>query len=84
MVEFLTPLTALRSRKHLLYLYELACLCLTEPGPALPAVKFSTIDTSDYKCGFISAIEPVQSYLSRVPDGVSVCTPESATSDFLK
>ena len=83
-VEFLTPLTALRSRKHLLYLYELSCLCLTEPGPDLPPVKFSTIDTSDYKCAFISAIEPVQSYLSRVADGVSVCAPESATSDFLK
>ena len=44
---------------------------------------FGPIDTSDYKCAFVFSIEPVQSYLSQVPDEVSVCTPESASSDFL-
>ena len=83
MVDFLTPLSSLRSRKHLLYLYELSCLCLTEPGSVLPAVKFGSIDSSDYKCVFASSIEPVQSYLSRVPAGVTVCASESTTVDFL-
>ena len=83
MVEIFTLLAALCSRKHLFYLYELCCLCLTESGSSLPHVKFGPIDTSDYKCAFVSSIDPVQSYLSQVPDGVSVCTPESASSDFL-
>ena len=62
MVEFLTPLTALRSRPHLLRLFELSCLCLTEAGSPLPVVKFSDVDTSDYRCHLIDLIQPVQSF----------------------
>ena len=82
LVDFLSPNVALRSRPHLLYLFELACLCLTENSSPLEPVKFCGEDTSDYRCRYVEVLQPVQSYLSRVPDGVSTCTNDSALSDF--
>ena len=40
MVSLLSPMPELRSRKHLFFLFQLSCLCLTSQLPTLPAVRF--------------------------------------------
>ena len=81
-VELLSPLPALRERPHLLHLFELSCLCLTETGTALPAVKFGDVDTTDYRSNLVDLIHPVQSYLSRMPLSVASCTSDDAIVEF--
>ena len=81
-VIFLSQMEALQTRVHLRYLFELCCLCLTETATSLPVIKTSFIDTSDYRCKYTEFIQPVQSYLSTVPDGVAVCTSDTSLSAF--
>ena len=40
MLDFLVPMSALRSRSQLSHLFRLCCLCITEEHRDLPDVKF--------------------------------------------
>ena len=82
MVGFLVALPALRSRKSLFHLFRLSCLCLTESGIELPAIKFHEVDTSKPKCRFTDMLLPAQSYLANCSQSVSYCTSESSIAKF--
>ena len=77
MIELLTPMPELRSRRHLFYLFQLSCLCLTSQIPRLPAVKFQGVDSGDPRCRLSGVILPAQSYLANVVGSVAVCTTEA-------
>ena len=46
-VKFLVELLTLHSRPLLYKLFRLACLCLDEPFPVLPSVKFGSVDSDN-------------------------------------
>ena len=77
MVELLTPMPELRSRRHPFFLFQLSCLCLTSQMRNLPAVKCPGVDKSDLRCRLTDVIVPAQYYLSNVAGSVAVCTTES-------
>ena len=79
-VGFLIALPSLRSRKNLLYLFRLTCLCLTESGADLPAIKFHEVDTSNSKCRLTDMLLPARSYLINCPGAVNFCTSETSLS----
>ena len=81
-IGYLTSLDQLRSCPLLQYVFSLSCLCLTEIGTAFHTVKFGKVDSSKLSCGVTDVIFPVQSYLSVVPDSVSVCTSDAALVRF--
>ena len=76
MVSFLLLAPVMRERSHLLHLFKLACLCLTETSPEMPLVSYSRVDTSSPRCCYTDVIRPAQSYLSNVLDAVTVCVSE--------
>ena len=82
MVDLLSPMTELRSRKHLFFLFQLSCLCLTSHLPPLPAIKFQGVDSSDPRCRLSDVILPAQSYLSHVAGSVAVCTTEACLDKY--
>ena len=82
MVDLLSPMPELRSRKHLFFLFQLSCLCLTSHLPPLPAIKFQGVDSSDPRCRLSDVILPAQSYLSHVAGSVAVCTTEACLNKY--
>ena len=52
MVAFLMGMPELKLRKHLLYIFQLSCLCLTSKFPELPAIKFSGVVAMIPEIGF--------------------------------
>ena len=81
-VDFLSGLQALRTRPHLRCLFRLSCLCLTENGAPLPLVKSPCVDTSDFRCKYREFIQPVQSFLTNVLEGLSVCISDVFSLEF--
>ena len=77
MIELLSPIPELRSCKHLFFLFQLSCLCLTSQLPTLPAFRFQGVDSSDHRCRKSDVILPAHSYLSHVVGSVAVCTAEA-------
>ena len=82
-VNLLTPLASLQTRRRLLYIFQLASLCLTEEGPDFPVVSFGSVTSADNSSNYVDVIQPVQSFLATVPHGVAVCTSEDAISSFV-
>ena len=82
MVSLLSPMPELRSRRHLFFLFQLGCLCLTSQLPTLPAVKFQGVDSSDARCRLSDVILPAQFYLSNVIGSVAVCTTEACLDKY--
>ena len=81
-VPFLIVLPALRSRKNVFYLFRLSCLCLTERGVDLPAIKFHEVDSSKPKYRLVDTLLPVQSYLANCPQYVAYCSSEASLGKF--
>ena len=65
MVAFLMGMPELKLRKHLFYIFQLSCLCLTSKLPELPASKLSAVDCNDPEVGFVA-------------NSVAVCTTEAS------
>ena len=82
-VDFMCNLPAVRERHHILHLFKLSCLCLTDKSSAMPVVKFGDVSTDNLSCRSIDVILPVQSFLATLPQSVLVCTSDSAVEDFL-
>ena len=82
MVAFLMDMPELKLRKHLFYIFQLSCLCLTSKLPELPAVKFSGVDCIDPRSRLFDVIMPAQSYLANVTNSVAVCTTEASLGTF--
>ena len=72
LMDFLMKLEFLQAREHLLHFFKLCCLCVISVGPAYPGVKVGSIDTFDQRGRFIDVVLPAQSYLSGVPDSVTL------------
>ena len=83
LVDLLAPLTSLQTRRRLLHIFRLTCLCLTEVGPSLPVVSFGSVGTANENNNFVDVIQPVQSFLATVPNGVRICTTEEAIASFI-
>ena len=81
-VSFLVALPAMRTRKNLFHLFRLSCLCLTEGGADLPAIKFHKVDSSKPKCRFVDMLLPAQSYLASCSQAIAYCTSESSLGKF--
>ena len=81
-VSFLTSHPALRDRPHLLYIFELSCLCLTEASETPAVVRFADVDTSSVKCFLSDVIQPVQFYLRNTPGCVVQCTNDDSLREF--
>ena len=81
-VDLLMSMPALRSRPHLLHLFRLSCLCLTETSPDLPPIRFQGADSSDPNCRLTNILRPAQSYLAAVPNSVTSCVTEAALTKF--
>ena len=81
-VKFLVELPILHSRPLLFKLFRLACLCLDEPFPVLPSVKFGSVDSDDPTSSHIDVILPVQSYFANVPHSIEAVTTDQSVSDF--
>ena len=82
MVAFLMGMPELKLRKHLFYIFQLSCLCLTSKLPELPAIKFSGVDCNDPRSKLFDVIMPAQSYLANVANSVAVCTSEASPGTF--
>ena len=82
MVAFLMCMPELKLRKHLFYIFQLSCLCLTSKLPKLPAIKFSGVDCNDPRSRLFDVIMPAQSYLANVANSVAVCTTEASLDAF--
>ena len=82
MVAFLIGMPELKLRKHLFYIFQLSCLCLTSKLPELPAIKFPGVDCSDPRSRLFDVIMPAQSYLANVANSVAVCTTEASLGTF--
>ena len=78
MVAFLLEMPELKMRKHLFYLFQLSCLCLTSKLPELPAIKFPGVGCSDPRSRLFDFIIPAQSYLANVANSVAACTTEAS------
>ena len=83
-VKFLVELPSLHSRPLLYKLFRLACLCLDEPFPVLPSVKFGSVSADDPTSSLIDVILPVQSYFANVPHSIDAVTTDQSVSDFLR
>ena len=73
LIDFLIGLEFFQTHEHLLYLFNLCCLCLTSPSPQYAPVLFGSVDTTGYRSRFADLVMPCQSYLSRVPESISCC-----------
>ena len=62
-VAFPVGMPELKLRKHLFYIFQLGCLCLTSKLPELPAIKFSGVDCNDPRSRLFDVIMPAQSLL---------------------
>ena len=82
MIAFLMDMPELKLRKHLFYIFQLSCLCLTSKLPELPAIKFSGVDCNDPRSRLFDVIMPAQSYLANVANSVAVCTTEASLDTF--
>ena len=82
MVAFLMEMPELKMRKHLFYIFQLNCLCLTSKLAELPAVKFPGVDCSEPRSRLFDVIMPAQSYLANVADSVAACTTEASLGTF--
>ena len=82
MVAFLMGLPELKLRKHLFYIFQLSCLCLTSKMSELPAISFSGVDCSDPRSRLFDVIMPAQSYLANVANSVALCTTEASLDSF--
>ena len=83
-VKFLVELPILHSRPLLYKLFRLACLCLDEPFPVLPSVKFGSVDSDNPTSSHIDVILPVQSYFANVPHSIEGVTTDQSVADFLR
>ena len=82
MLELLTPMPELRSRRNLFFTFQLSCLCPTSQVPDLPAIKVQGVDSSDPRCRLSDVILPAQSYFSNVAGAVPVCTTEACLDKY--
>ena len=82
MVAFLIGMPELKLRKHLFYIFQLSCLCLTSKLPELPAIKVPGVDCNDPRSRLFDVIMPAQSYLANVANSVAVCTTEASLGTF--
>ena len=82
-VKFLVELPSLHSRPLLYKLFRLACLCLDEPFPVLPSVKFGSVSSDDPTSSLFDVILPVQSYFANVPHSIDAVTTDQSVADFL-
>ena len=74
MVDLLSSMPELRNRTHLYRLFQLSCMCLTENTPLLSPIRFHDVDAQRPKCSLRDVLLPAQSYFTRVPEAISVCT----------
>ena len=82
MIAFLMDMPELKLRKHLFYIFQLGCLCLTSKLPELPAITLSGVDCNDPRSRVFDVIMPAQSYLANVANSVAVCTTEASLDTF--
>ena len=80
MIDLLSAMPELRNRIHFHRLFQISCMCLTENTPLLPPFQFHDVDTQRPKCRLGDVLLPAQSYLSRVPESISVCTKDDSLS----
>ena len=78
----LTGMPALYTRPHLLILFRLSCMCLTEISTSLPAINFHSADSSDVLCRLSNVLFPAQAYLAYVPGSVNHCVTEAALTRY--
>ena len=82
LIDYLINLEFLQSRRLLIYLFKLRCLCITTISPQYPSVTVGRIDTSGYCDRFTDVVLPSQSYLSAIPGSVSYCSSDAQLANF--
>ena len=82
-VDFITPLTILRERPQLRYLFQLCCLCLTSNISELPVVELGSTNSNNSNCRIREAVFMVQSFLQNVPDCLERCVSPDSISRYL-
>ena len=82
MVYLLLPIPALRSRRHLYYLFRLCCLCLTESNPELPPIRFRGANFSDPRCRLAPLLLPAQSYVANSVYSAATCRTDEAMEEY--
>ena len=58
LIDFMVILELQQTREHLLYLFNLCCLCIMSVSLTYPAVNVESIDTSEYRDRFTDVILP--------------------------
>ena len=82
MVYLLLPIPALRSRRHLYYVFRLCCLCLSESSPELPPIRFQGANISDPRCRLATLLLPAQSYVANGVGSAATCTTDEAMEKY--
>ena len=82
LIDFMINLEFLQSRRLLIYLFKLSCLCITAVSPQYPSVSVGRIDISGYRDRFTDVVLPSQSYLSAVPGAVPYCSSDAQLANF--
>ena len=77
LIGLMITLEFLQSRRLLVYLFKICCLCITTISPQYPSVTVGRMDTSGYCDRFTDVVLPSQSYLSAVPGSVSYCSSDA-------
>ena len=82
LIDFLINLDFLQSRRLLIYLFKLSCLCITTISPQYPSVSMGRIDTSGYCDRFTDVVLPSQSHLFAVAGSVPYCRSDAQLANF--
>ena len=82
-IDFISRQDALKTRRHLVRIFRLCCLCLDEPRFSFPAIRFGSIKTDDQTCSMFDIVAPIQSFLGSVSRGLDALTSDSSVSRLL-
>ena len=82
LIDFLLGLEFHQSRDHLLYLFNLCCLCATTPSPDYPEVFVGKISTVGQHSRFTDVILPCQSYMASLSGSSTLCSDDSNLARF--
>ena len=82
LIDFMINLEFLQSRRLLIYLFKLSCLCITAVSPQYPSVSVGRFDTSGYCNRFTDVVLHSQSYLSAVLGAVLYCSSDAQLANF--
>ena len=82
-VNFITEQDALKTRRYLIRIFRLSCICLDEPRLSFPAVKYGSVNTDDPTSPMFDVVAPIQSYFGEVARGLDTVTSDDSIARLL-